>query len=108
MPHFRCAVHLMMISHLGAQEAEHVAAGQGHRVQGRLQAHAALVTGAGGPRGDGDPGQQVRHHRVSLAVSGQARPLGILTGQRLLVIVIRVIVIVSVTVDISQVDNTRC
>ena len=91
-----------------------MAAGQGDRVQGRLQAHAALVAAAGWPRGDGDPCQQVRHHRVTLTISGQARPLGILTGQRLLIIiiiiiiVIGVIVIVSVTVDISQVNNTRC
>ena len=86
--------------------------GQRDGVQGRLQAHAALVPGAGGARGDGHPGQQVRHHRVTLAVTRQTRPLGILTRQRLLLviifIVIGVIVIIPVTIDIGQIDNTRC
>ena len=98
----------MIIPHLCTQEAEHMTTGQSDRVQGRLQAHATLVTSAGRPRGNGDPSQQIWHQWVTLAISGQPRPLGILTWQRLLVIiiVIRVIVIVSVTVDIGQVDNT--
>ena len=86
----------MIISHLCTQEAEHMTTGQSDRMQGRLQTHATLVTSASWPRGYGDPGQQIRHHWVTLAISCQTRPLGILG---LLISVRSIILDVEVCLD---------